>query len=63
MLVLICQCGNVKSYVLFLCFQVETIRAVLRKELDLPILEIGDVSAKLYGGDVLFTGAVQNGSL
>jgi N-Dimethylarginine dimethylaminohydrolase len=37
-------------------FQVETIRAVLKKELDLPIVEIGDESAKLDGGDVLFTG-------
>jgi dimethylargininase len=36
--------------------QVETIRAVLKKELDLPIVEIGDESAKLDGGDVLFTG-------
>nr|CAD7201551.1 unnamed protein product [Timema douglasi] len=35
---------------------VETIRAVLKKELDLPIVEIGDESAKLDGGDVLFTG-------
>lgn len=34
----------------------ETIRAVLKKELDLPIVEIGDESAKLDGGDVLFTG-------
>nr|CAD7453197.1 unnamed protein product [Timema tahoe]CAD7593557.1 unnamed protein product [Timema genevievae] len=36
--------------------EVETIRAVLKKELDLPIVEIGDESAKLDGGDVLFTG-------
>jgi dimethylargininase len=35
---------------------VETIRAVLKKELDLPIVEISDESAKLDGGDVLFTG-------
>lgn len=34
----------------------ETIRAILKKELDLPIVEIGDESAKLDGGDVLFTG-------
>lgn len=47
----------------FLCFQVETIRAVLKKELDLPIIEIGDDSAKLDGGDVLFTGTVLDGSL
>jgi len=44
------------NQVLLLCFQVETIRAVLKKELDLPIIEIGDESAKLDGGDVLFTG-------
>lgn len=37
-------------------FQVETIRAVLKKELNLPIVEISDESAKLDGGDVLFTG-------
>ncbi|PSN30654.1 hypothetical protein C0J52_22249 [Blattella germanica] len=36
--------------------EVETIRAVLKKELDLPIVEIGDENAKLDGGDVLFTG-------
>lgn len=36
--------------------EVETIRAVLKKELGLPIVEIGDESAKLDGGDVLFTG-------
>jgi len=51
------------DYVLFLCFQVETIRAVLKKELDLPIIEIGDDSAKLDGGDVLFTGTVLDVSL
>lgn len=34
----------------------ETIRSVLRKELDLPIIEIEDENAKLDGGDVLFTG-------
>lgn len=63
MLVPVCQCGNVGSHVFFLCFQVETIRAVLKKELDLPIIEIGDDSAKLDGGDVLFTGTVHIGSL
>jgi hypothetical protein len=41
---------------------VETIRAVLKKELDLPIVEIGDESAKLDGGDVLFTGTALGGS-
>lgn len=36
--------------------EVETVRAVLKKELDLPIIEIADENAKLEGGDVLFTG-------
>jgi len=36
--------------------EIETIRVVLKKELDLPIIEISDPSAKLDGGDVLFTG-------
>lgn len=36
--------------------EVETIRVVLKKELDLPIIEIQDPNAKLDGGDVLFTG-------
>lgn len=36
--------------------QVETIRVVLKKELDLPIIEISDQNAKLDGSDVLFTG-------
>ncbi|KAF7268284.1 hypothetical protein GWI33_018554 [Rhynchophorus ferrugineus] len=36
--------------------EVETIRVVLKKELDLPIIEISDSNAKLDGGDVLFTG-------
>lgn len=31
-------------------------KAVLRKELDLPIIDIADKSAMLDGGDVLFTG-------
>lgn len=31
-------------------------RAVLKKELDIPIVEIADQNAKLDGGDVLFTG-------
>lgn len=42
--------------ILHLCLQVETIRVVLKKELDLPIIEISDSKAKLDGGDVLFTG-------
>lgn len=29
---------------------------MLKKELDLPIIEMSDTSAKLDGGDVLFTG-------
>ncbi|KAI4471069.1 dimethylarginine dimethylaminohydrolase [Holotrichia oblita] len=37
-------------------FQVETIRVVLKKELDLPIIEISDPNARIDGGDVLFTG-------
>lgn len=36
--------------------QVENVRAILRKELDLAITEIADPNAKLEGGDVLFTG-------
>lgn len=39
-----------------LLFQVESIRAVFKKELDIPIVEIADPNAKLDGGDVLFTG-------
>ncbi|CAH0545714.1 unnamed protein product [Brassicogethes aeneus] len=36
--------------------EVETIRVVLKKELDLPIIEMSDAKARLDGGDVLFTG-------
>ncbi|XP_046683260.1 N(G),N(G)-dimethylarginine dimethylaminohydrolase 1 [Homalodisca vitripennis] len=36
--------------------EVETIRSVLKKELDLPVVDISDEAAKLDGGDVLFTG-------
>lgn len=36
--------------------EVETIRVVLKKELDIPIIEMSDKSARLDGGDVLFTG-------
>ncbi|KAJ8919906.1 hypothetical protein NQ315_006435 [Exocentrus adspersus] len=36
--------------------RVETIRVVLKKELDLPIIEISDAKARLDGSDVLFTG-------
>lgn len=31
-------------------------RAVLKKDLDLPLAEIADPNARLDGGDVLFTG-------
>lgn len=37
-------------------FQVENIRAILKKELDVALVEIADPEAKLEGGDVLFTG-------
>lgn len=33
-------------------------RAVLRKELDLPIVDMADKTATLDGGDVLFTGII-----
>ncbi|KAL1117453.1 hypothetical protein AAG570_004779 [Ranatra chinensis] len=36
--------------------EVETIRAVLKKELELPLVEMSDEKATLDGGDVLFTG-------
>jgi hypothetical protein len=36
--------------------QVESVRAVLKKDLGLPLAEIADQNAKLDGGDVLFTG-------
>ncbi|XP_008203223.1 N(G),N(G)-dimethylarginine dimethylaminohydrolase 1 isoform X2 [Nasonia vitripennis] len=36
--------------------EIETIRAVLKKELEIPLIEIADKSARLDGGDVLFTG-------
>lgn len=34
----------------------DTIRSVLTKDLNLPIIEITDPKAKLDGGDILFTG-------
>lgn len=40
----------------WICSQVESIRTVFKKELDIPIIEIADTNAKLDGGDVLFTG-------
>lgn len=36
--------------------QVNAIRNAIKKELELPIIEISDSNAKLDGGDVLFTG-------
>ncbi|XP_075228896.1 N(G),N(G)-dimethylarginine dimethylaminohydrolase 1 isoform X2 [Lycorma delicatula] len=36
--------------------EVDTVRAIIKKELDMPIVEITDETAKLDGGDVLFTG-------
>lgn len=36
--------------------EVDVIKAILKKELRLPIMEIADPSATLDGGDVLFTG-------
>lgn len=36
--------------------EVDTIRAVIKKELELPIVEVLDPKATLDGGDVLFTG-------
>ncbi|XP_033325036.1 N(G),N(G)-dimethylarginine dimethylaminohydrolase 1 isoform X2 [Megalopta genalis] len=36
--------------------EIETIRAVLKKELKIPLIEIADKNARLDGGDVLFTG-------
>ncbi|KYN15609.1 N(G),N(G)-dimethylarginine dimethylaminohydrolase 1 [Trachymyrmex cornetzi] len=36
--------------------ELDTIRAVLKKELEIPLIEISDKNARLDGGDVLFTG-------
>lgn len=36
--------------------EIETIRVVLKKELEIPLIEIADKNARLDGGDVLFTG-------
>ncbi|CAM5999691.1 unnamed protein product [Sphagnum balticum] len=36
--------------------EVDTIRAIIKKELKLPIIEMADPRATLDGGDVLFTG-------
>lgn len=43
---------------MFEILQVETIRAVLKKEIGLPIVEVSDKSAKLHGSDILFTGII-----
>ena len=37
-------------------FQIDMLRAVLKKELEVPLIEIADKNACLDGGDVLFTG-------
>lgn len=44
------------SLILIFLAQVESVRAVLKKDLDLPLAEIADPNARLDGGDVLFTG-------
>ncbi|XP_054158087.1 N(G),N(G)-dimethylarginine dimethylaminohydrolase 1-like [Oppia nitens] len=36
--------------------EVDTIRAIIKKELKLPVVEIADPKATIDGGDVLFTG-------
>ncbi|XP_013779453.1 N(G),N(G)-dimethylarginine dimethylaminohydrolase 1-like [Limulus polyphemus] len=36
--------------------EVEIIRTIIKKELELPVVEIADPSATIEGGDVLFTG-------
>ncbi|XP_050419879.1 N(G),N(G)-dimethylarginine dimethylaminohydrolase 1 [Adelges cooleyi] len=36
--------------------EVDIIRAVLKKEIGLPIVEVSNKSAKLHGSDILFTG-------
>uniref|UniRef100_A0ABD2XKI4 Dimethylargininase n=1 Tax=Trichogramma kaykai TaxID=54128 RepID=A0ABD2XKI4_9HYME len=36
--------------------EIQTLRAVLKKELEIPLIEIADEQACLDGGDVLFTG-------
>ncbi|KAI7686495.1 hypothetical protein SSS_02525 [Sarcoptes scabiei] len=40
--------------------EVDIIRSILTKELNLPIIEITDPKAKLDGGDILFTGSERN---
>jgi len=47
----------VRFLIIVLSFvQLDTIRAVLKKELEIPLIEISDKNARLDGGDVLFTG-------
>ncbi|XP_015786561.1 N(G),N(G)-dimethylarginine dimethylaminohydrolase 1 [Tetranychus urticae] len=36
--------------------ETDTIKAIIKKELDLPVIQIADPKATLDGGDVLFTG-------
>lgn len=50
------NCHQFNFKINFKKFQVENVRAILRKELDLALVEIADPKAKLEGGDVLFTG-------
>lgn len=45
-----------KLIVQLFSFKLDTIRAVLKKELEIPLIEISDKNARLDGGDVLFTG-------
>ncbi|CAG0919286.1 unnamed protein product [Notodromas monacha] len=48
---LICRPGNPARR-----GEVETVRAILKKELELPVMDITDPDSFLDGGDVLFTG-------
>ncbi len=35
-------------------------KSIIQKELDLPIVEINDLTATIEGGDVVFTGTVMD---
>lgn len=37
-------------------FQSDSMKIILKKELDIPVLEVENPNAQLDGGDVLFTG-------
>lgn len=50
------QLQLIATVIFHVIFQVENIRAILKKELDLALVDIADPKAKLEGGDVLFTG-------